>query len=59
MAEAELREIECGFCLLKEGLENPKSLPCGHIHCLVCLTKNVDVNDTDINVFEYIYLPSF
>jgi len=57
MAEAELREIECGFCLLKEGLENPKSLPCGHIHCLVCLT--ILLFNTDINVFEYIYLPSF
>jgi len=43
MAAAE--EVECGFCLLKEGLENPKCLPCDHVHCLLCLTCNVDVND--------------
>ncbi|KAF6027114.1 hypothetical protein EB796_014570 [Bugula neritina] len=36
--EMDSAEVECGFCLLKEGLENPKSLPCGHVHCLPCLT---------------------
>ena len=30
---------ECGFCLRQdEALEEPKLLPCGHVHCLPCLT---------------------
>jgi len=45
MAEAAVEKVVCGFCLLEEGLENPKCLPCGHVHCLLCLTRNVDVND--------------
>jgi len=44
MAEAKPGEIECGFCLLTEGLENPKCLPCGHVHCLVCLTRNINID---------------
>jgi len=44
MAEAAVEKVVCGFCLLEEGLENPKCLPCSHVHCLLCLTRNVDVN---------------
>ena len=36
--------IECGFCLSKnEDVEEPKQLPCSHIHCLGCLTGFYEV----------------
>ena len=45
MAEAAVKQVECGFCLKKtEALENPKSLPCKHVHCLSCLVDNYDIN---------------
>ena len=45
MAEASCTEVQCGFCLRKdEALEEPKSLPCNHVHCLVCLTENYDLH---------------
>ena len=37
--------VECGFCLRKnEALEQPKVLPCTHVHCLGCLTAYYDIN---------------
>ena len=39
------RTVECGFCLRKnEALEQPKVLPCTHVHCLGCLTAYYDIN---------------
>ena len=37
-------DIECGFCLRKNrDLEEPKALPCGHPHCLTCLSEYYEV----------------
>jgi len=45
MAEGGENQIECGFCVGRlEDLEDPKSLPCGHIHCLRCLTGSFEVS---------------
>ena len=45
MAESTDTSIKCGFCLRKdEALEDPKSLPCSHVHCLRCLMDNYDVH---------------
>jgi len=45
MAKAKDNQIECGFCLGKvEDLEDPRSLPCGHMHCLACLTESFEVS---------------
>ncbi|XP_067945007.1 uncharacterized protein [Watersipora subatra] len=38
MAEA-VADVECQFCCRKsDTIVNPKVLPCGHIHCMDCLT---------------------
>ena len=40
-----MNNIECGFCLRKdEALEQPRRLPCSHLHCLGCLTAYYDIN---------------
>jgi len=45
MAEGGDNQIECGFCVGKLGdLEDSRSLPCGHIHCLRCLTGSFEVS---------------
>jgi len=46
MAEAgDAGQTQCGYCFLQEGLEDPKSLPCGHVHCLLCLNGDFGVNN--------------
>jgi len=45
MAEGRDNQIECGFCIGRlENLQDPKFLPCGHIHCLRCLTGSFEVS---------------
>ncbi|XP_067939599.1 transcription intermediary factor 1-beta-like [Watersipora subatra] len=44
MASASL-DIECEFCGLRnEKIVDPKQLPCGHIHCMPCLTSHYEKN---------------
>jgi len=38
-------QTQCGFCFLQEGLEDPKSLPCCHVHCLPCLNGDFGVHN--------------
>ncbi|XP_067939055.1 transcription intermediary factor 1-beta-like [Watersipora subatra] len=36
-------DIECEFCGLRnKKLVDPKKLPCGHIHCMPCLTSHYE-----------------
>jgi len=45
MAEATVEQVECGFCVTRlEDLEDSRSLPCSHVHCLRCLLGNFEVN---------------
>ena len=38
-------KIECGFCLASgEDINNPKILPCTHVHCLGCLTASYNIS---------------
>ncbi|XP_067939614.1 transcription intermediary factor 1-beta-like [Watersipora subatra] len=38
-------DIECEFCGLRnEKIVDPKQLPCGHIHCMPCLTSHYEKN---------------
>ena len=42
----EVSAIECGFCLHKnDDVDEPKQLPCSHIHCMGCLTAFHEVYD--------------
>ncbi|XP_067939613.1 uncharacterized protein [Watersipora subatra] len=38
-------DIECEFCGQRnEKIVDPKQLPCGHIHCMPCLTSHYEKN---------------
>ena len=43
MAEAKPEDmtlVECGFCCSNnEDLQDPRSLPCSHVHCFGCVTS--------------------
>ena len=42
---ASATNVECGICSRRnEALEQPKILPCTHVHCLECLTAYSDIN---------------
>ena len=42
---AEDSETTCGYCLRRnENLEESRTLPCGHIHCLTCLSGALEVH---------------
>ena len=37
--------IECGYCLRRnEALDQPKVLPCTHVHCFKCLRADYEIN---------------
>ena len=45
MAASATNSKECGYCLRTcDTLENPKVLPCTHVHCVECLTAYYDIN---------------
>ena len=45
MAESDIAMFEFGFCLCKnEAIEEPKLLPCTHVHCSACLTGSYETN---------------
>ena len=44
-AEEDTADIECGYCLRKNvDLEEPRRLPCGHVHCTGCITAYYNIN---------------
>ncbi|XP_067932756.1 tripartite motif-containing protein 59-like [Watersipora subatra] len=44
MADSEA-ETKCGFCMREgKGMEEPKILPCKHVHCLECLSDFYVIN---------------
>ena len=38
------RVIECGFCFQTDTLDDPRVLPCTHVHCMNCLAEYFELN---------------
>ena len=35
------RDTQCGFCGLPlDEMQQPRALPCGHVHCTECINVN-------------------
>ena len=38
-------EVECGFCMRRSDVEDPRSLPCSHVHCFSCISASYEINN--------------